>query len=211
MIFPSDAVSTGLIAEVSWHPRHVEGKQKIEGEKETGTGGDFGLTISQPNIAHKHKEIVIESEGYRSGLLVQTKLESLSEKYGDLTTKQELVLKGRMGFLSLLLYNIHGEALNNLQWILCKGYKLQDAKRWLEEGVFPNSNSTAEIIEMLGKGSIGTDDESIIKNIILAEHRNAFSIRIYWKDSDFKSSLNRLNENMQKPKEQRVHNYQILE
>ena len=121
------------------------------------------------------------------------------------------MLDGRMGYLFLLLYNTQNDNLNTFQWIPCKGFKLQDVKRWLQEGVFPRNNSTAEIIDMLGRGSIGTDNESAIKNIILAEHRNAFGIRIYWKDSDYKSSLEKLNENMQKPTEQRVHIYRQLQ
>jgi len=201
------AVSTGLIAEVSWHTRHVEGKQKIEGEEDTGTGGDFGLTISQPKIEINNKKIDIVSEGYRNGLLVQAKLQLLSEKFGKLTTKQKRVLKGRLGYSSLLLYTTQNDNLNNFKWILCKGFKMQDIKGWLKKGVFPINNSTAEIIDMLGRGSIGTDDESTINNIILAEPDNAYCISIHWKDDGYKGSLEKLNKNMQKSTEPHVKNY----
>jgi hypothetical protein len=56
------SISQGLIARVSWHPRHVEAR----------TGGDFGLVLIRPKLKRTLQGLIIE-EGMPTGLLVQAK------------------------------------------------------------------------------------------------------------------------------------------
>src|SRR5687767_13459709 len=67
-------MARGIIAEVSWHPRHVE----------TKTGGDFGLLFVRPKIENLFDNITIR-DGEVTALLAQAKRKLYGEACGRLT------------------------------------------------------------------------------------------------------------------------------
>ncbi len=94
------SVSDNLIADISLHKREVE---KI-------TGGDFGLTITRPQMLfdppsdwsphYGHLQIT----EYQRGLLCQAKIKRRTDKWGSLSKRQKDVFPSRMKYLGLLLY-----------------------------------------------------------------------------------------------------------
>jgi hypothetical protein len=88
------SISANLIADVSLHKREVE---KI-------TGGDFGLTLTRPQLSWHGQSVLARSE-YRRALLCQAKLKRRNGKWGKLMHRQKDIFPSRMNFLALLLYS----------------------------------------------------------------------------------------------------------
>jgi hypothetical protein len=167
------SISANLIADVSLHKREVE---KI-------TGGDFGLTLTRPQLSlHRQSELVISE--YQRGLLCQAKLKRRNGKWGKLTKRQKDVFPSRMSYLALLLYSYSDterHRLNPFNWQICQGKPSDNIENWLREAEFPSVVHSAEVVRRLGNAQIGTDDQGIIKNIIRPHNRPQLNIRIFWR------------------------------
>ena len=171
-------IAENLIADVSLHKRHIE----------KFTGGDFGLTITRPDLSfsapsHYSNTGYLEiNANYQRGLLCQAKLKQKSG-WGKLTPKQKKVLPERMPYLGLLLYECNSEErqlLKRFAWQMCSLGTVETINDWLKSGKFPSSASSSEIIQQLGNAKIGTDDERILDHIIRPTGKPQFSIKIYW-------------------------------
>ena len=188
------SISNGLVAEVSWHKRHIEAK----------TGGDFGITIIQPRIAFFDRRIEIERCAEKRGLLVQAKRKRYNEPWGGLTDKQMELLDSRMQYLSILGYRYidpQNKELDKFSWSLCENFGIESLKNWIEDDRFPRSTDTKNIVMQLGLGKIGTADKEIIKEIIEPQNTPTMIIRIDWSDKDpgfFVRMLNQQIENLTK-------------
>jgi hypothetical protein len=194
-------VTAGFLAAASWHPRSVEGRKRIAGQKQGGSGGDFGLTIAQPTIRLHTRRLVIDPTEHRTGLLVQAKRRDRSRKWGILSPHQQDVLQHHTEYLALLLYDhVNNSQLLPFRWPLCKGHTVPEIVQWLTKDAFPDQNvlTSVDIVNNLGKGAIGTHNDANIDDVILAEHRNAIAITLYWKDDHFKSALASLNDSMKR-------------
>lgn len=168
--------SSGLIADVSIHKHHEE---KI-------TGGDFGLTITRPDLVHDRWATLIGRE-YRRGVLVQAKIKRRNGRWGILRKRQKDVFTKRINYLALLLYSYLDEERRHLEpfgWQLCRGSSVKDIQDWLRLGKFPALQSSAEIIKQLGnakkENEIGTDDHEKIEKYIRSKGKVHLEIRIFW-------------------------------
>ena len=187
-----------IVAEASWHSREIEGKTEFN-DNTKGTGGDFGLTISHPEIKLDSTGILIDSGSYYSGVLVQAKKQNKTitndltkYKAGPITPNQKNSYKSRAPFLSYLIYPYYLNNLSNFNWVICKNKGFDELKKTISNELNrTNSKNTTEVIDELVCGSIGTQDKDTIDKYILADTDNYFSIRIYINDSD--DYLKRLN------------------
>jgi hypothetical protein len=171
-----ESLPSGLIADMSLHKRDVE----------KFTGGDFGLTIIRPIIKmsrHSYGKTVLKKDEYCCGLLCQAKIKRRNGKWGKLSNKQKDIFPDRMKYLGLLLYDYGDENrchLNKFEWQLCQNASLEEVKKWLKSGIFPDKKFSGEIIRLLGNGRIGTDNPETIKKFIRPKTRPNLSIRIFW-------------------------------
>lgn len=171
-------IADNLIADVSLHKRHIE----------KFTGGDFGLTITRPDVLfnepyYSHTGYLKINADYQRGLLCQAKLKQKTSSWGKFTTKQKKVLPERLRYLGLLLYECSGESRQQLKkftWQLCNADNIDTVSGWLKSGKFPSLMSSLEIIQQLGAAKIGTDDKQILEQIIRPTGKPQFSIRVYW-------------------------------
>jgi hypothetical protein len=170
-------IADDLIAEVTFHGKGAEPK----------TGGDFGLVISRPQISNK---LIVE---HFRGLLCQAKRWVSNGSKGALTENQIKLFDGISKYLAFVLYSLPDNtgALDAFIWKSCKGFEVEAVKRWLKDGVFPDSYGSDEIIKQLGRDQIGTCDERIIREKIAPLGNPALQIRIWWPedDPDFKSRI----------------------
>jgi hypothetical protein len=167
-----ERLSSGLVAEASWHKRATE----------TKTGGDFGLVIVRPRVAFGNESLHI-TEGHQSGLLVQAKRKLMKGKWRRLTKSQLSVLPERFSYSALALYELLDESSRELapvRWQLCERHTITTVRRWLREGSFPQLVSSSDIIVGLGKGSIGTNDRKIIDDFVAPAGERTLVIRIHW-------------------------------
>jgi hypothetical protein len=166
------SISADLIADVSLHKREVE---KI-------TGGDFGPTLTRPQLSWQGQSALARSECQR-GLLCQAKLKRRNGKWGKLTHRQKDVFPGRMNYLALLLYSYSDpdrHRLTPFNWQICRSIPAGDVENWLRGDKFPSLVSSAEVIRQLGNARIGTDDQGTITNVIRPHTRSHLHIRIFW-------------------------------
>lgn len=173
-------IADNLIASVSLHKRHIE----------KFTGGDFGLTITRPDVSfsppsdygYSETGYIEITSDYQRGLLCQAKLRQKSS-WGRLTPKQKRVIPERLAYLALLLYECGGDErqlLRRFAWQLCAGAGVENISEWLRSGTFPTLSNSSEIVRKLGAGGIGTDDKELLEQIIRPTGKPQFSIRIYW-------------------------------
>jgi hypothetical protein len=166
------SISANLIADVSLHKREVE---KI-------TGGDFGLTLTRPQLSW-HGQSALDRSEYQRGLLCQAKLKRRNGKRGKLTHRQNDIFPSRMNYLALLLYSYSDAERHRLtpfSWQICRSMSADDVGNWLKEGKFPALARSAEVIRRLGNAQIGTDDQGTITNIIRPHSRPHMHIKIFW-------------------------------
>lgn len=163
----------GLIAKVTLHGRHVEAR----------TGGDLGFLISRPIATTTRKGTLLIHRHYRRGLLCQAKLKKQNGEWGRLTPNQRKVLPQRAAYLSLLLYRYLDETrLDGFRWQLCKEASLTTMSAWLRDDRFPNAVESAVILNGVGDGSIGTDNETILNEVVCPDGARVLEIKIDWPD-----------------------------
>lgn len=172
-------IANGLVADVSLHRRNTE---RI-------TGGDFGFVIIRPDVQFGYNSLKISD--YRRGILTQAKLKRADGSWGTFTPNQERILPNRLEYLSLLLYSYEDRARRNLRpfsWHLCNGASFDQVKDLLRRDQFQSSLSSCEIIKGLGNAKIGTDNNSILDDVISAAKNPSLIIRIHWPDGEHPGS-----------------------
>lgn len=177
-----ESKAEGLIADIVLHNKQQEGK----------TGGDFGLIIVHPQIQVGHNFVEIQ-KGRTSGLLCQAKLKDKNGKW-RFHKKQEAVLSNYIDFTSLVLYSYLDKErtdLSSVVWKLCRGKSLSELKTLLRKDHIENPLSTAEIINRLGRRKIGTENQTLIDNVVSPSMRQYLEIKIHWPgDNDPKGTFN---------------------
>ena len=124
-------------------------------------------------------------KGKRQGLLCQAKLKSKDGKWGNFTEPQTEVLPERLPYLALPLYSYADESttiLNPTQWFSCKGRTFAEVQERLDTDSFNETADTRSTVSDLGKGNIGTPNDSIIDSVIALSSKPFFEIRVYWKN-----------------------------
>jgi hypothetical protein len=172
-------VSSGLVATVSFHPKHIE----------RATGGDFGLVLVRPDVRgvrFEESALAIEHD-YKRGLLVQAKIWQRSSRWRNLNRRQREVLREKSSYLALVLYRYsdqHSERrmLKPFAWQLAQDATVEDLVGWLASNVFPDLRDSAQILTGLAEDKIGTDDEGIIQRDIAPPLRPSLEIKIHWRD-----------------------------
>lgn len=166
------SLARGLIADVTLHRR----------ETERVTGGDIGFMIIRPQVNDRGKTLNVED--YRRGLLCQAKLKRSNGKWGSFTRRQKKVLPERMRYLGLLLYSYDDEErrqLKQFQWQLCNSApSIKDVTQWFRRDNFPSLTSSNTIIKGVGDGQIGTDNDTILNEIVAPTGNPALTIKIGW-------------------------------
>jgi len=178
-------VSEDLIADVSLHRRSVE----------TLTGGDFGLTITRPQVSlsgfpgyslsyndseYIHCQIGVSE--YQRGLLCQAKLKGRDGRW-RMTRNQKSLLPDRINYFGLLLYQYSDKErykLSHLSWQLCQNETAETVANWLKSRQFPSISSSAEIITQLGNARIGTDNPDVLREVIRPTGKPYIAITISW-------------------------------
>lgn len=166
-------VSTGLIGEITLHKRATE---RI-------TGGDIGLLIIRPQVYNDGYNLNVSD--YRRGLLCQAKLKNRKGKWGNFTERQRIVLPDQLKYLGLLLYSYEDEErhkLDKFRWQVCDSIDFLEVENSLRQDSFPNLVSSDHIIENIGYGTLGTDDDDIIDSLISPSKNPTLIIRITWPD-----------------------------
>ena len=135
-------IAEDLVADVSLQSRKREGI----------TGGDFGFTITRPQVSvvspspyritvsMSDDRVKILTSEHQFGLLAQAKLKGRTGKWGRFKSKQVKVLPAHMGYLALLLYQYDDKErkkLSPFNWQICCNATIESAKQWLELGEFP--------------------------------------------------------------------------
>jgi hypothetical protein len=164
------SLAHGLIADVTLHRRATE---KV-------TGGDIGFMILRPQIEDQDKKLKIDD--YRRGILCQAKLKRSSGKWGSFTQKQKKVLPERLPYLGLLLYkDEERRQLSQFQWQLCdSASSIDEVSKWLRRASFPSLITSDFLIQGVGNGQIGTDNDQVLDEIVSPVGNQALIIRIYW-------------------------------
>ena len=195
--------ASGLVAQASGHPRHVERK----------TGGDFGLSIARPFVSQDYDgEFHVENRERKRGLLCQAKVKQRNGHWGKFTANQKRILPERMDYLALCLYEYADSTRTQLQpfnWQVCKGNDLSDVESWLKTNAFPAKQTSGDLLQSLGSDKIGTTDAEILARII---HPNGASaglpnihIRVFWPDSKKPPRLQRTHVFQHTPQAQVLH------
>ena len=177
----SRRIANGLIAEVTLHSPTTE----------TKTGGDLGLVISRPQLSLQNTyspdtELFVAKD-YRWGLLTQAKLRNERAKWGEFTDTQKEKLPNHLNYLALLLYRYKDQnrrSFEKFKWQLCAGIPFSIIEEWLKTDTMPNLIDSYQILNKLGTGEIGTDDEHIIKDVICPLENQTLIIHIHWPNGD---------------------------
>lgn len=162
-------IARGIVAEATLHRRATE---KM-------TGGDLGLVLIRPQVSYGWHSITIEDD--KQGLLCQAKLRMKSGRWGTFTPRQKKVLPARLNYLVLLLFQYTDSKrrlLAPFSWQLCREMNFSQVETSLRQNSFPRLLSARQIIESLGRGSIGTGDAKIIDEIISPAQNPCITIRI---------------------------------
>lgn len=169
-------LSNGLIADVVLHKRKTEAV----------TGGDIGLVINRPNIEMQKYRNILKVDFYRNGLLCQAKLKKPNGKWNLFTSSQKKRLSNRLNYLGLLLYEYDDTERRNLkpfQWQICNSTKdINDILNFLREDKFPSIMDSQQVINGIGNGKIGVDDDNIIDTIVAPMGNTSLEIIIKWLD-----------------------------
>lgn len=174
-------IARGLIATVSFHPRHVE----------THTGGDLGIVLVRPDVRsaqYSGSQLTIDHD-YRRGLLCQAKMLQRNSRWRILSSKQGQVLPGKLSYFALLLYRYadeHGQRsdLTPFAWQLPRGATVEQINTWLRSDHFPELQDSRKVLGGLIHDEIGTDDKALITKDIAPPMRRSLEIRIRWKDGE---------------------------
>lgn len=169
-------MARGIIAEVSWHPRHVERK----------SGGDFGLLFVRPKIENLFGEVTIK-DGEVTALLAQAKRKLYGEDCGCLTNNQMRILADRLDYTSLVLYkfkDIQNRDLDLFRWQHCRGATIPKVNEWLARASFAPRLTTAEVLKKLESEEIGTTNLNTIESVISPADTRTMRIEIKWKKGE---------------------------
>jgi len=175
-------VALGLIATVSFHPKHVEGK----------TGGDLGIVVVPPQaqMSPFDEHLTIDRD-HRRGLLCQAKIFGHKSKWGRLKPKQLKVLPGKTAYSSLLLYRYADQEakrrdLQPFAWQLMREATVEEIQNWLASDSFPQLSDSRVIFRDLMGDKIGTGDKVVIdRDIAPSGLRDSLVITIRWKDGRY--------------------------
>ena len=74
--------------------------------------------------------------------------------------------------------------LQSFHWQLTENATLVDVQRWLSKNDFPDCQRSEQILRSLIANRIGTDDKSIVDEVIAPEGRASLEIRIHWPDGE---------------------------
>ena len=176
-------LATGVSATTTFHPREVERR----------TGGDLGIVLLRPSVESGLYADTLEiHQDYARGILCQAKVNQRPRKsgkayWGGLTSRQKEVLPSRTRYLALLLYKYAEENRRSLLpflWQVCEGVTVAEIEGWLKNDTFPDLWRSANILEGLGDCTIGSDDPTVIEELIAPRVRDALVIRIGWPSED---------------------------
>ena len=170
-------IARGLIATVSFHPRHIE----------ENTGGDLGVVIVRPDVQKAQygwSELTIDHD-YKRGLLCQAKIFRRDSRWGGLSSTQEQRLPKVVAYFALLLYRYldqKGERreLAPFGWQLAIGATAERISAWLSSDKFPSLQTSQQILMALVRDEIGTDDDELIDKFISPPLRPSLVINIRW-------------------------------
>jgi hypothetical protein len=164
-------IARGLKATVTLHKRATE---KL-------TGGDFGLVILRPRIVHRYSSLHITE--YGRGLLVQAKLKA-AKRWPGFTKNQEKLLPNRVSYLALLLYSYWDASIRRqlkpFAWKIAAGMSVEDLKRFLKQDDPTLTQTSSDIVQQLSLAKIGTDDSTLINQLISPQANRSLVIEIDW-------------------------------
>lgn len=167
-------ISGGLVARVSYHEPHVE---KV-------SGGDLGFTFVRPKFIRIEKTKL--SHGlHEQGILCQAKRQGADGRWGSLTASQRRILPQHVAYLVLLLYGYADrtrKSLKEFSWEPCNGRPLTLVEEWLQNGDFPSTLTSPDLLEKLAMGIIGTNDNNTINTVICPGTRAFIRVEIRWRD-----------------------------
>ena len=172
------AIATGLIATVSFHPRHVEKK----------TGGDLGIVLAKPDVHESYAGYLEIKSNAKRGLLCQAKVFGHDSRWGRLTQNQRKTLAGKMTYSALLSYRYSDQdgarrELNPFAWQVTRESTIQEMQKWLRADSFPDLWTSSAIFKRLMEGQIGTSDRRLIDEYVAPEGlRDSLVITIRWRD-----------------------------
>lgn len=173
-------ISHGLIASVSFHHRGHEGKK---------SAADLGVVLVRPNVSRaqvRDHELQID-DAYSRALLVQAKLRDTDDEWGQLTENQVKLAPQYISCYCLLLLEYADLTRSKLEpfgWQLCSNRRIRTVVKWLQTGRFPLRKTSRQILEELASGKIGTDDPTLIEQIVapVNDSRSYLEISIKWPD-----------------------------
>lgn len=198
-------LANGISATTTWHPHGTESK----------SGGDLGIVLVRPNITDQGSSLYVE-DNYQCGLLCQAKINIRADEthkpkwHGFSSKNQKDVLSTRLNYLSLLLYeyaDVERHFLKPFGWQLCHDYKFHEVEGWLNSGQFPERLTSEEIITLLAKAEIGTDDKQIIKECIGPSVRDTLIVKIGWPPGKKPPAQIQVSHKMEQ-EQQHIHLYQ---
>lgn len=175
----------GLIASVTPHTKPHESKI---------SAADLGIVILRPQVwLNGWGNDTIEcSRDHATGLLAQAKLGQHKKRrneysWNPLKKAQEDLFPKRHTYYSLLLYRLKGKQLSEfepLRWQLCRDHLVTEIKEWFRSSLFPQEQSSAEVLKKLFDGKIGTKDARIIESVIapIKGDCRSIEVRIFWPD-----------------------------
>lgn len=167
-------LSEGIIARITYHEPDMEKK----------SGADFGMAVIRPNI-EKIKKNQLKHSMHQQGVLCQAKRQKINQNMGQLTDKQKEIIPGYLDFYALLLYVYSDCDRKQLQPFVWSNYKWSDVGeieyflKYYEDEETINSD---KLLELLGNGRIGTENQDIINSIICPEIKSYIKIEITWTD-----------------------------
>jgi hypothetical protein len=177
---PLSTVARGLIATLSFHPKHVEGK----------TGGDLGIAVARPDVELNSRMLRIHQRR-RRGLLCQAKIFERNSRWGPLTCKQKEAFPRTADYSALLLYRYDDQEaqlrreLRPFSWKLTRNATVNTIKSWLKQDCFDQLLHSGQIFQGLMTDRIGTGDKERIDTDVappLHESLASLVITIDWKD-----------------------------
>ncbi len=185
-------------------------------ETEKKSGGDIGIVFVRPNVTKQMPSILDVDPEYHRGLLCQAKIKRRATgkskpKWGDFTPNQRTVLRTRLNYLSLLLYEYKDDARHLLApfgWQLCYNVKFYEVEKWLKSGQFPDLWTSERIISLLGEAKIGTDDKQIIEQCICPCVRDTLIVKIGWPPGEEPPAQIHVSHQMEQEQKQYIHLYQ---
>jgi hypothetical protein len=193
----------GLVASVAPHDKYHEGNV---------SAADLGIVVLRPqvSIGGFGSRTIQCARDHATGLLAQAKRGQRNKRdryrWNEFTARQRNRYRKRRPYYSLLLYRLQGERVNVLdpvRWQLCHESNLREARKWLRLDLFPKEQTSPEILKMLFKGDIGTNDRKIIRSVIAPTEGDprVIEIKVFWPDGSGPPPLFELEQERQQQEE----------